>query len=71
MKGRCKCKIGHYFDSTEAKCESKREPWEGGEPFYLFGVIVIVIIVFACILVLSLLGCTIAIIYCIVKVNKK
>ena len=67
MKGRCNCEAGYELNYSGARCEA--EIFIG--IIESLSVIVIVMIVFASIVVLSILGCTIAVICCVVKVNKK
>ena len=67
MKGRCNCEAGYELNYSGARCEAKIFI----DIIESLSVIVIVMIVFASIVVLSILGCTIAVICCVVKVNKK
>ena len=67
MKGRCNCEAGYELNYDGAKCEADVFV----DIIESLSVIVIVMIVFASIVVLSILACTIAAICCVVKVNKK
>ena len=67
MKGRCNCETGYELNYDGATCEAKVFV----DIIESLSLIVIVMIVFASIVVLSILGCTIAVICCVVKVNKK
>ena len=67
MKGRCNCETGYELNYDGATCEAEVFV----DIIENLSLIVIIMIVFASIVVLSILGCTIAVICCVVKVNKK